>query len=192
MGDDNPWLLDALQGILPEQYHAHLAYLEPHLAHLATPLSILHTIRQQLSSLLSQIHVVLYPLAAPLLSRAVSALYEAPDLVVLGFLLMLFVLALQAVMFVHRTMLYVTRLAFRMVFWAAVVAGLAVVWQRGPEKTARDVVVVVSKLAGFAAVIKDIWLSEYRKYDAQGRGSGGSSAAGRGAGSRSSGRRGGR
>lgn len=40
-------------------------------------------------------------------------------------------------------------------------------WQRGFEESARDVVLVGGKVAGYAAVVKDIWLTEYKKYEGQ-------------------------
>lgn len=62
---------------------------------------------------------------------------------------------------------WVTGLMFRLVFWACVAAAAAVVVQRGPEQTVRDAVVVVSKVAGYGAALRDVWVSEYRRYEAQ-------------------------
>ena len=52
-----------------------------------------------------------------------------------------------------------------------IVLGLALmaVWQRGPEAVAADLAVLVRRLALYAAMVRDIWLTEYRKYDAQTR-----------------------
>ena len=35
------------------------------------------------------------------------------------------------------------------------------------QKTVKDAVVVVSKVAGYGAALKDVWISEYRRYEAQ-------------------------
>ncbi|KAI1379384.1 hypothetical protein F4677DRAFT_442359 [Hypoxylon crocopeplum] len=155
------WILDALEGILPQQT------MELLQDQLQNPQTLLQAAWRQASIVGNKITALLSPLFAPLLARALQALNDSPDIVVLAFVLGAFVLVLQVVAWVHRTMMYVTRLAFRMLGWALVFALAAVVWRRGPEATIRDVVVFVSKLAGYAAVVKDIWLSEYQKFDAQ-------------------------
>ncbi|KAI0841014.1 hypothetical protein F5Y06DRAFT_235298 [Hypoxylon sp. FL0890] len=163
-------ILDALQGILPEQT---LDLLQDHLQN---PQTFLQALWRQTVLVTNKLSTVLSPLFAPLLARALQALHDSPDIVVLGFVLAAFVLVIQLIVWVHRTMMYVTRLAFRMLGWALVFALLAVVWRRGPEATIRDIVVFISKLAGYATLIKDIWLSEYKKFDAQTKRGGGAGA----------------
>lgn len=107
------------------------------------------------------------PILDPLLARLDAILTNSPDIVVLFVLVLVLVLVVQVLAWVRRVMLWITGLVFRALFWAAVVAGLAFVWQRGPEQTVRDVVVVVSKVAGYGAALRDVWLSEYRRYEAQ-------------------------
>ncbi|KAI1412143.1 hypothetical protein F5Y13DRAFT_47757 [Hypoxylon sp. FL1857] len=164
-------ILDALQGILPEQT------LELLQDHLQNPQTVLQTLWRQTVLVTNKLSEILSPLFAPILARALQALHDSPDIVVLGFVLAAFVLVIQLIAWVHRTMMYVTRLAFRMLGWALVFALLAFVWRRGPEATIRDIVVFVSKLAGYATLVKDIWLSEYKKFDAQTK-RGGSPGAG--------------
>ncbi|KAI1455997.1 hypothetical protein F4805DRAFT_459262 [Annulohypoxylon moriforme] len=159
--DQGDSVLDVLQGIVPEQT------LEILQAHLQNPSTTLQAVWRQTSAVLNKLGTVLSPLFAPILARALQALHDSPDVVVLAFVLGTFVLMLQIVVWVHRTMMYMTRLAFRMLGWALVIGMLAVVWRRGPEATIRDVVVFVGKMAGYAALVKDIWLSEYKKFDAQ-------------------------
>ncbi|KAI8961706.1 hypothetical protein F5Y11DRAFT_221038 [Daldinia sp. FL1419] len=154
-------LFDALQGILPEQT---LTIIQ---AHMQDPHTALRAIWHQTTSLTAKATETLSPVLAPLLQRGVQALHDSPDLVVLGFVLAAFVLVIQLISFVHRTMMYFTRLAFRLVGWALFFALLAALWRRGPEAAIRDVVVFVGKLTGYAALVKDIWLSEYQKFDAQ-------------------------
>ncbi len=105
----------------------------------------------------------LYPLVRPLIDRA------AQNEGALGFaaLLALLVAVFVVISWVHRMVMWWTRLAMRAVFWAAVLAVVAWAWQRGPLESARDAVVVGSKLFGFLAGIKDVWVEEYRRYDAQ-------------------------
>lgn len=124
---------------------------------------------REASSLAQRAWLALYPALEPLVDRALLAIHNSPDAVVLVFFLTVLVVAVQIMFAIQRTMMWVTRLALRMVGWAVVVALLAVVWRRGPEATVRDVVVVVSKVAGYATVVKDIWVSEYERYDAQTR-----------------------
>ncbi|KAI1767416.1 hypothetical protein GGR53DRAFT_482644 [Hypoxylon sp. FL1150] len=164
----DPMILDALKGIVPEQTMQLLQ------EHLTNPQSIFSSIYRQTASLLTKVFALLYPLVEPLLARLLQALHDSPDIVVLGFALGFFVLVLQVVAWVHRTMMFFTRLAFRLVGWALVFAVLAVVWRRGPEAAVRDVVVFTGKVAGYAAVVKDIWWSEYQKFDAQTKRGGGS------------------
>ncbi|KAI0888623.1 uncharacterized protein GGS22DRAFT_184201 [Annulohypoxylon maeteangense] len=154
-------IIDVLQGIVPEQT------LELLQAHLQNPSTTLQAVWRHSSAIANKLGTVLSPLFGPILARALQALHDSPDVVVLGFVLGTIVLMLQIVVWVHRTMMYMTRLAFRMMGWALVFALVAVVWRRGPEATIRDVVVFVGKMAGYAALVKDIWLSEYKKFDAQ-------------------------
>lgn len=117
------------------------------------------------------------PLIQPLLDRMTQMLYDSPDIVVLVFLLVMVVMIIQVLSWIRRLMVWATGLLFRMLFWAGVIAGIAVVIRRGPEKSLRDMVVVFSKIAGYAASLKDVWLSEYQRYDAQGNGGAGAAAA---------------
>ncbi|KAI1386217.1 uncharacterized protein F4822DRAFT_409313 [Hypoxylon trugodes] len=175
-------ILDALQGILPEQT------IELLRAHIQDPQSLLPALYQQTASFASKITAFLSPLLAPLFARLLQALHDSPDLVILGVVLAAIVLALQIVSWIHRTMMYVTRLAFRLLGWALVFALVAVVWRRGPEATVRDLVVVVSKIAGYVAVVKDIWWVEYQKFEAQTR-QGGTMGGAAGAGVNAGGQR---
>ncbi|KAI1807172.1 hypothetical protein F4811DRAFT_507255 [Daldinia bambusicola] len=154
-------LLDALQGLLPEQT---LTLIQ---AHMQDPQTALRAIWHQTTSLTQKASETLSPVLAPLIQRSMQALHDSPDLVVLAFVLAALVLAIQVLSFLHRTMMYVTRLAFRLLGWALFFALLAALWHRGPEAAIRDVVVFVSKLAGYAALVKDIWWSEYQRFDAQ-------------------------
>jgi hypothetical protein len=120
--------------------------------------------------------LTIQPVVSPIIERAVRSLQDSPDVVFFGFLLAVLFAAFQILIWVQRTISFFTRLAFRAVLWTCIGLALMAVWQRGPEAVARDVVVVVSKLIGYAAVVKDIWLSEYQKYDAQTRAGAGAGA----------------
>lgn len=122
---------------------------------------------------------LLQPVAAPIAERSARALQESPDIVFFGFLLVLLFVGFQVLMMVQRTVAFFTRLAFRAVLWSLLGLAIMAVWQRGPEAAAGDVAFVVRRLLVYAGMVKDIWISEYQKYDAQTRaGSGGSSTLG--------------
>ena len=107
-----------------------------------------------------------YPYVQPLAERLLAAT-GASELG--GVLVPLLILAAAVVVlnWIRRVLLFWTRLAMRAVFWAAAAAMLAWVWNRGLQESLRDVVVVGGKLAGYAAVVKEIWWAEYRKYEGQ-------------------------
>lgn len=155
-------------GFLPEHT---LSFLQDHVLSPQTPVQIVYQQALKLTrSSLAGLVATAAPIVMPVIDRVVATLSSSPDFVFFGALLVLIVVTIQIALFIQRTMIYFTRILFRMLGWALVIACLAAVWQRGPEATARDAVVVVSKLAGYTSVVKDIWWSEYHKYDAQTRG----------------------
>jgi hypothetical protein len=173
MGADDTWVINALQGILPEQ--------------------MLHLLRDQILDPTGAVGTVyghavvgtqraarlLQPVAAPIAERGARALQESPDIVFFGFLLLVLFIGFQLLMMVQRTVAFFTRLAFRAVLWTLLGLALMAVWQRGPEAAAGDVAFVVRRLLVYAGMVKDIWISEYQKYDAQTRaGTLGSAGAG--------------
>lgn len=138
--------------------------------HVLSPNTPLQLAYRQASALVGAAWKSVYPALEPLVERTVVAIQNSPDVVVLGFVLTVLVVAVQVMFAIQRTMMWMTRLALRAVGWAVVVALLAVLWRRGPEATIRDVVVLVSKVVGYATAVKEIWVSEYNRYDAQTRG----------------------
>ncbi|ROV89980.1 hypothetical protein VMCG_10097 [Cytospora schulzeri] len=135
--------------------------------HVLSPSSPLQTLRRQFIDLLSTAFAMVTPVLQPLLDRLNTALTNSPDVVVLLFAVVLLFLALQVLAWMRRMVAWVTGLMFRLMFWACVLAMVAVVVQRGPEQTVRDGVVVVSKVMGYGAALRDVWVSEYRRYEAQ-------------------------
>ncbi|KAI1815200.1 hypothetical protein GGS20DRAFT_359499 [Poronia punctata] len=180
---DNTWVISALQGILPEQI---LRILHDHVLH---PSSTVRIVSSQAVVGLQRMAVALQPLISPVMERGARALQDSSDFVFFGFLLAILFLAVQVMIWVQRTISFFTRLAFRAVLWTFMGLILMAAWQRGPEAVSRDIVVVATKLFGYATLIKDIWLREYQKYDAQTRTGPGSGSFG---GGRSSGFRTGR
>ena len=76
-------------------------------------------------------------------------------------------------------MLFWMRLAFRLAGWSLVVLLLAAAWQRGLEQSAQDVFAVAMRVVGYAAVVRDVWVREYERYQEQER-VGGARGRGRG------------
>lgn len=112
----------------------------------------------------------MWPIIGPMLDRLTQALHDSPDIVVLGFFVVILLLVVQLLSWISRVMMFWTRLAFRILFWSAVVAVASVVWQRGIGTTIGDLVNIGGKLMGYAVIVKDIWIREYQKYEAQSKG----------------------
>ncbi len=111
-----------------------------------------------------------YPLVERTVDRVTLALYNSPDVVVLVFILVSLAFVLQMLIWFKRILAWWTKLTFRLLFWACVAGLMAMVWQRGLEASLRDAVVIGGKVAGYAVVLKDIWVREYRRYEAQAQG----------------------
>ncbi|KAI0189778.1 hypothetical protein EV127DRAFT_366153 [Xylaria flabelliformis] len=182
MGVDETWIINALQGILPEQT---LQLLHDHVLH---PSSTLRTIYAHTLFGMQRLAEFLQPVVQPLAERAVNALQDSPDFVFLGILLAIIFVAFQIMLWVQRTISFFTRLAFRAVLYILIGLVIMAAWQRGPEAVANDVVVVLRKLVGYGAIVKEIWLSEYQKYESQTRAGAGAGGFGGGRGSMGSGR----
>lgn len=126
--------------------------------HLLSPSSTLQLLKHQALSLLA-------PIMNPLLQRLNALLTNSPDIVILFLLVLVFLVALQVLAWIRRMMLWLTGLLLRLLFWAAVVAGVAVAVQRGPEQTLRDLAWAGGAVAGFVAWVREYWQSEYKRYD---------------------------
>lgn len=126
---------------------------------------------------------VVYPIVGPAMDRLIQALYNSPDIVVLGFVAVILLFMFQVLSWMRRFMVFWTRLAARFTFYAGIVALAASVYQRGFERSFNDAVSLGNTLLGWAGMIKDIWMSEYRRYEQQAQGSKGYSAQGAGSGS---------
>jgi len=107
----------------------------------------------------------MYAIVTPLIGRVVQALAGSPDAVVLIFVLGFVVFVVQLLSYMQRIMLFWTRLAFRAIFWSIVLGLGAIVWQRGLEQSARDAAVLGSQALSFLAMIHEVFMREYRKYD---------------------------
>lgn len=68
---------------------------------------------------------------------------------------------------IRRLLMWWTRMAMRIATWAFLLALAAWIWERGVFESARDMAVMGGKIVGYLAVIKDVWLQEYDRYEAQ-------------------------
>jgi hypothetical protein len=117
------------------------------------------------------------PVLGPVLDRLTRALYSSPDIVVLGFFCLVLVLVFQIMSWLRRALMFWTRIAFRMAFYAGLAAVAASVWQRGLEASWSDAVAIGGALFKYGGWVKDIWMNEYRKYEEQGQKGSGYSGA---------------
>jgi hypothetical protein len=118
-----------------------------------------------------------WPFVEPWVAYAMSVLNANPNLVALaGFVAFLAVLVL-IIGWVHRFVMFWTRIAVSMLLWGFVLAIAAVVYQRGVFLSLRDLVVLGGKVFGFVVGVKEYWAHEYQRYQAQemARGRGGGS-----------------
>ncbi|CAK7198600.1 hypothetical protein SEUCBS139899_001264 [Sporothrix eucalyptigena] len=106
-------------------------------------------------------------MVTPVLDRIARAAYNAPDVVVLLFVVVLLVLMLQVLSLIRRLVAWWTRMLFRLIFWSGVALVVAAVWQRGLAQSAEDAAAIVGRLYGYASFVGDIWRAEYNKYQQQ-------------------------
>ncbi|KAM0287758.1 hypothetical protein ACHAQH_000290 [Verticillium albo-atrum] len=159
--DDSP--LTAFEGLLsPETLDfLHSAALHPH-----SPVQIF---KRHTAIKLQQALNIAYVFLAPLIDRALALLTASPGVVSLIAFISLLAAAWIVLGWIRRIMMFATRMVFRMVFWAAVVAVGSAVWRNGVFETFRDAVVVGGKIWGFLAVAKDVWVGELRRYEEEAR-----------------------
>lgn len=140
--------------------------------HVLNPSSPLQTLRRQFADLLSTLYnEIMAPLLQPVLDRLAQALNNSPDVVILAVAVVVFLLALQVLLWVRRLVAWFTALVLRLVFWSSVVVVIAVIWQRGPDQSAKDLAAIVGVVTGYGSLVyrytRDVWLREYERYEAQ-------------------------
>lgn len=126
----------------------------------------------------------LYPRLEPLYRQAIETVMSAEDFHDYVSMLPLILSAVAAIMIVSfavRVVAWWTRLVTKLAMWAAILLILVAIWERGPFQSLKDLVAIAGALAGYGASVKDIWLSEYERYESQqagGAGRGHSAGAG--------------
>ncbi|KAK3298985.1 uncharacterized protein B0H64DRAFT_386780 [Chaetomium fimeti] len=156
MDDSLPWTLSMLTDILPPETLTYLAQLQ---TTLLSPTGPLQTLRDALAHLTA----MLTPLFTAAIDRLVTLLSASPNVVAAAVLVVLAIVILQILSLVRRVVLFWTRVAFRLVFWAGVALVVSWAWQRGMERSLRDAAVVGGKAAGWLAGAGQAWWQEYEK-----------------------------
>ncbi|KAK1240788.1 hypothetical protein MKX07_006221 [Trichoderma sp. CBMAI-0711] len=131
--------------------------------HILSPSSPLQSLKRQLLLQASRIQPHLQPLADRALEQ-LSAHQAALDVLLPLATVVATVVVLN---WIRRLVLWWTRLVFRAFFWALVAVFVAWVWKRGVLDSARDAAVLGAKVAGYVAVLKDVWVDEYNRYEGQ-------------------------
>lgn len=135
--------------------------------HILDPRSPVQILKRQA---LAQAHrgaAAILPLVQPLADRGLAVLAEHQGALDVLLPLATVVATLVVLNWVRRIVLWWTRLVFRAVLWAAVAALAAWVWNRGVLVSARDATVIGAKVMGYMAVLKNVWLDEYKRYEGQ-------------------------
>ncbi|KAM5355757.1 hypothetical protein ACJ41O_002403 [Fusarium nematophilum] len=159
---DSPKLAtNLLSALLPPEL---VDSIHKHILHPRAPIQILAR------NVLAQVRHVLdtaAPLIEPLADRLLAAMADNQGLVGVVASLVVLATVLIVLNWIRRLLMWWTRLAMRIAMWAIVIALAAWIWERGVFESARDMAVVGGKVAGYLAVIKDVWLEEYNRYEAQ-------------------------
>ncbi|KAL2888568.1 Nuclear pore assembly and biogenesis [Ceratocystis lukuohia] len=142
----------SLQGLVPDDIVALLQ------RHIFSPSSPVQQLRRSATILVQSASAYATPLLdaestsslVPLLSLGVS-----------------FGIALLVLIWVYRMIAFWTRLALRAVFWGVVFAIAASVYQRGLGNCMADFFGAIGKVVAYGSFVKDIWMSEYERWEAQ-------------------------
>ncbi|KAJ4137761.1 hypothetical protein NW768_003351 [Fusarium equiseti] len=138
--------------------------VQKHILHPSSPVQIVaHNVLVQAQNLLDTVA----PILEPIFDRVMILLAENQGLV--GVIASLVVLATVVIIlnWIRRLLMWWTRMAMRIVTWAFLFAIAAWIYERGVFESARDMTVMGAKIVGYLTVIKDVWLQEYDRYEAQ-------------------------
>lgn len=155
------WMVESLKDFLPANC------IEILQEHVLDPKSPFQVFKHGAVFAIQKLVNIMWPFLVPVFDRLTQALHSSPDIVVLTFFLVLVFLVFQILNWMRRVLMFWTRIALRLVFWTGIVALVAVVWQRGLEASMKDAIAIGNWLLGYGAILKDVWLREYRRYEAQ-------------------------
>ncbi|EKJ79802.1 hypothetical protein HYE67_008353 [Fusarium culmorum] len=152
--------------------HFITSFLPPELAetvqkHILSPRSPVQVVVRNVLVQAQNVIDTVTPIVEPILDRVMILLAENQGLV--GVIASLLVLATVVIIlnWIRRLLMWWTRMAMRIMTWAFMFALAAWIWERGVFESARDMTVIGARILGYLAVIKDVWLQEYDRYEAQ-------------------------
>ncbi|KAG5916992.1 hypothetical protein E4U09_006666 [Claviceps aff. purpurea] len=136
--------------------------------HLFNPRAPLQIYKRQLSWYLHRGLASIQPHVQPLVDRLTDLVFDNQSL--MGMVVLLAVLAgvVMVMNWIRRLVMWWTRLALRAVFWAGVMLVVAWVWNRGVGESLREGAVVGGKVVGYLGLLRDFWVQEYERYEANG------------------------
>ncbi|KAK1781091.1 hypothetical protein QBC45DRAFT_77595 [Copromyces sp. CBS 386.78] len=155
------WALQLLTGVLPDPY------LSLARQHLLSPDSTLQSFKRHIMSTVEAFISTLIPILQPLVERLTAYIYASPDVVILAGVLLLLVMVLQVLSWMRRVLMFFTRLAFTLVFWAGMAAVASWVYRRGVEQSASDAMFWASRASGYGLGIWNFFMTEWQRYEAQ-------------------------
>ncbi|KAL7950625.1 hypothetical protein V8C42DRAFT_126236 [Trichoderma barbatum] len=158
---DGPLLKQFLASFLPPNA---VALIDTHILDPRSPIQMLK--RQALAQARRGASAVI-PLVQPVAERGMAALAQHQGMLDVLLPLATVVATLVVLNWIRRLVLWWTRLVMRAVVWAALVALAAWVCNRGVLESARDAAVIGAKVMGYMAVLKNVWLDEYKRYEGQ-------------------------
>jgi uncharacterized protein YggT (Ycf19 family) len=99
-----------------------------------------------------------YPILLPYLNTAADLAHKSPAIITVGILLLFLLIAMQVLNFIRRVMVWWFKFVMRIAFWTVVVLIISAIWQRGLERTVRD-------LVGWGQELSEVWWREYRRWE---------------------------
>ncbi|KAJ6446114.1 nuclear pore assembly and biogenesis domain-containing protein [Purpureocillium lavendulum] len=135
--------------------------------HMLHPSSPLQTVARAATARAQGLAAALAPHVAPLADWAAGVVADNQGLAGLAVLLAVVAAVVVVMNWLRRLVMWWTRVVFRLTLWALVAVLVAWVWQRGVMESVRDAVVVGGKVAGYLAVVRDVWVAEYNRYEGQ-------------------------
>ena len=110
------------------------------------------------------ITTLLSPLTTPSSDTGPAASPSGASLTLLTSVAVLLV-ALVVLDTIRRLVAWGTRLALRIVFWAAVVAVVAMVWERGLLETVKGLMVWTGRAWGWGVGLFGVWSRELKRWE---------------------------
>lgn len=134
--------------------------------HILNPHGPFQTYKREAQAQLERLLTALYPIVQPVLEKILALVSDNQGAVGVAATLALAAAVIIILNWVRRLMLWWTRMVFRLMFWSLVIAVAAIVVQRGPMQTAKEVVVVGSKIVGWISAVQQA-MQQQQQYGEQ-------------------------